>query len=388
MGKNIIILGASWAGVPLAHHLLKHTVPLVPGLKVILVSPNSALYCNIAVVRGLLPDTFTDDQMFLPIKPAFEKYPASHFEFVLGAAQSIDPAKNTVTVGIQGGKTQTLSYDQLVIATGSSFRGNLPFKGLGSTEDTKAALHAWQEKVEAAKSIIVAGGGATGVELAGELGYAYARTGQKQITLVTSDPLPLYSRLTDDVRQTAKSKLEALKVRLVSGATVGKIAEASKGPAKIELERASGDRETLTADLFIPTYGVQPNSAFVPSDMLDSKGFVKQNKFLQTERYPNIFAIGDVGNLNPTQILYADNQVQLLAKSLNAYLAGGELLEYTWDDKPVMGITVGPKGGTGQAGTWKIWSIIIWYMKARYIGTNYAGDILDGKRTVQAKTWA
>lgn len=37
MAKTVVILGASFAGIPIAHHLLTHTAPLIPDLKVILV---------------------------------------------------------------------------------------------------------------------------------------------------------------------------------------------------------------------------------------------------------------------------------------------------------------------------------------------------------------
>lgn len=69
--------------------------------------------------------------------------------------------------------SQTLHTDWAlasVIATGASYKEGPPFKGLGSTEETKAALNEWRKRIKAAKSIVVAGGGATGTEVAGELG--------------------------------------------------------------------------------------------------------------------------------------------------------------------------------------------------------------------------
>lgn len=44
MGKTLVILGAGVAGLPIAHFALKHTVPQVKGLKVILVTPNTDQY--------------------------------------------------------------------------------------------------------------------------------------------------------------------------------------------------------------------------------------------------------------------------------------------------------------------------------------------------------
>lgn len=41
MGKTLVVLGAGQVGLPIVHHALKHTLPKVKDLKVILVSPNT-----------------------------------------------------------------------------------------------------------------------------------------------------------------------------------------------------------------------------------------------------------------------------------------------------------------------------------------------------------
>lgn len=58
----------------------------------------------------------------------------------------------------------------------------MPFKGMGSTEATKNALHDFQARVKKAKTILIAGAGATGVETAGELASVHGK--QKQMILV------------------------------------------------------------------------------------------------------------------------------------------------------------------------------------------------------------
>jgi hypothetical protein len=44
-----------------------------------------------------------------------------------------------------------------VIATGSSFKSDMPFKSLSSTEEAKKALHDWAERINSAESIVVVG---------------------------------------------------------------------------------------------------------------------------------------------------------------------------------------------------------------------------------------
>ena len=71
MAKTVVILGAGWVGLPLAHKLLKYTIPKAKaGLKVIIVSPDSHFYWNIVAVRGVIPGAITDEQLFLPLSQA------------------------------------------------------------------------------------------------------------------------------------------------------------------------------------------------------------------------------------------------------------------------------------------------------------------------------
>lgn len=77
---TFVVLGAGYAGIPMAHHLLKHTPAGVVNLRVVLVAPYDALYWNGAAPRGFLPtndaDTnpkgtpgYGDDKLFFPLAP-------------------------------------------------------------------------------------------------------------------------------------------------------------------------------------------------------------------------------------------------------------------------------------------------------------------------------
>ncbi len=113
MAKTIVILGASYTGIPIAHYLLKHTTAKIKGLKVILVSPNTHVYWNVASVRGILPNMMGDDKLFLPIAPAFAKYPSDQYEFVRGVAENVDPSAKTVAVRGNDGVARVIQYDDL-----------------------------------------------------------------------------------------------------------------------------------------------------------------------------------------------------------------------------------------------------------------------------------
>ena len=132
--------------------------------------------------RGLVPEQLTVDKLFEPIAAGFSKYSTNQFEFILGAAESLDTEAKMVEISTFAGK-RTLEYDFLVLATGSHSKAGTPFKGPGSTEATKKALVDFQTRVRKAETIVVAGAGLTGAETAGELGFEYGK--RKEVTLVS-----------------------------------------------------------------------------------------------------------------------------------------------------------------------------------------------------------
>lgn len=80
-------------------------------------------------------------------------------DFVLGAASALDLASRTVTISTAGGERKQ-TYDILVLATGSRTMGDVPWKSsLAGYEATRDGLHKMQEKVKAAKTIVVGGAG-------------------------------------------------------------------------------------------------------------------------------------------------------------------------------------------------------------------------------------
>ena len=183
--KNIVIIGGSYAGIHTAHRIFKESKNS-GRFKITLIAPNTHHYWNLASPRAVVPGQLTDEELFRPIAPGFSRYPKEQFEFILATAEGVDFTARKISIrGAFGVKI--IDYEFLILATGSSMPSNLPFKLLGSTEETKTALHDLQAGISKAKTIVVAGGGVSGVEIAGELGEAYGQ--QKEIILVRSQPV-------------------------------------------------------------------------------------------------------------------------------------------------------------------------------------------------------
>ncbi|KAG8159472.1 hypothetical protein KVR01_011133 [Diaporthe batatas] len=346
------------------------------------------MYWAFASVRGILPGGLEEEQLMLPIAPAFKKYAAEKFEFVLGKAQDLEPSSNSVTVQTNDGAVRKLQYHTLVIATGSSAKQDMPFKTVNTTEETKDVLHDWQQRIKSAKSVVVAGAGITGVELAGELAEAYAKTGQKKVTLIASSDLPLDEGLRKDVRQTAKKTLEKLGAQVKLNAKVTKVEGPESGPKTISLSVGRGGEETIEADVFIPTYGLQPNSEFVPSDLLDHRRHVKQTKHLRAEGSNNIFVVGDVGSLETPQGIHTENQMIHAVKNIQAYLKGEALTEYVFSTDPLFMASIGKGGGVGQAKGFKLFSFMVKKFKSQTLGTQNFPGFVAGQKTMTKGKWA
>ncbi len=383
--KTIVVLGTGVAATAVIRQTMKATVLRRKDVKMIVVSPNTHFLWPIAMPRAIVPGQLADDKVMFPLEPTFKEYPPDKFEFVLGTASSVDPSAKSVTVLTDNaGASRTIRYDALVIATGASAKNDMPFKPMDTTQHAVDSLHRIQEEIRQANTIVVAGGGLTGVETAGELGYEYSKNGAKNVYFIHNEALPLSLPVIESVRKQAKSELEKLKVKILASTTIIGATTSGKDTL-LELRHADGTTKTLTTQAYIPTMGVTPNTSFLPQSLLDSRGFVRQTTRLQAEGQSDVFVIGDAGSLEASKAAAADAQARHLIQSLPLHLDGRELPEYKVPTKEMVGITLGRSRGTGQVGTMKLFSFLIWYFKGRFLGTDYAGHLAAGKRTITTK---
>lgn len=380
--KTVVILGAGWAGLPLAHKLLKYTAPKA-SIKVILVTPNTHFYWNVAATRGTIPNAIPDSDLFIPIAPAFKHHPASQFELVLGKAEAINPEENTVTIQLNDGSQRQQPFEHLVIATGSRISSGLPLKPLDSHEATLQSLNNLRASIDRAKTILVSGAGATGIEVAGELAAKYGST--KSITLVMSGTAPLDSvkGVLPSIQQTVVRDLKKLGIEVLSSTRVLDSTSTSiNEDRQTTLTLSTGS--TRTVDLYIPLHGIALNLSFAPSSFLDPSGAglnLDAHMRVKGAKNNNIWGIGDVGNIEPKQLTVTDAQIIYLAKALHAELVDEEdrVEEYKPGDKTMVFVTLGKGYATGQIGGWRVWGWIVSWAKGRKLFVDTARGYVEGK---------
>ncbi|KAJ5196815.1 hypothetical protein N7449_007294 [Penicillium cf. viridicatum] len=290
--KNLVVLGGSYGGVSTAHYLLKHVVPQLPNrasYQVILISTSSQAICRPACPRALLSDDmFPQEKLFDGVPQQFEQYPKDSFRFIQGTATKLDHDDRYVTASLKDGITEEIAYHALVIATGTSTAS--PLLGLnGDSESLRATWKTFREALPNAKHIVIAGGGPTGVETAGELGeYLNGRAGwfssklenpKVTITLVTagSKILPV---LRPAIAKKAENFLAQVGVMVITGSRVATVLPTSVGTESVLTTNTTvtlKDGKILEADLYIPATGAIANTGFIYKSLLTASSSVETN---------------------------------------------------------------------------------------------------------------
>lgn len=202
---------------------------------------------------------------------------------------AIHPEKKTVTVHrLEDNTVFEESYDKLLLAPGAKpVRPSLPgmdipnLYTLRTVEDT-LRIHAFVQK-EKPKSVVIAGGGYIGVEVAENL-----RDLGIQVTIVQR-PNQLLNPLDYDMASFAHAKMRQKGVRLMLGHSVEGFAE-ENGQIQVILK----DAEPLQADMVLLAIGVQPDTELAKNAgiKLGIKGSILVNNHMETS-VPDIYAAGD-----------------------------------------------------------------------------------------------
>ncbi|KAG4437554.1 hypothetical protein IFR05_006941 [Cadophora sp. M221] len=373
MAKTIVILGASYAGLTVTHKLLKNTLRNKNGeYKIVLVSPTTHHYWNLASVRAIVPGQIPDSKLFAPIQDGLKPYKDT-ITFLLGTATSLDPSSKTVTITtLEGSIAQ--QYDILVITTGSRTQGDVPWKpSLQGYEATKNGLHKIQERVRDAESIVLGGAGPTGVEAAAELGFEFGKG--KEITLITSSSQVLLGTPLN-VASFAENELRKLNITVVKDTRITSAFPLPSDPNKTELTLSSGAK--MTVSLYLPTVGVLPNTEFVPKSLLNANGDVCVDDYLRVKGVEDVWAAGDVVDIQPSQFVYMQKQAAALAKNLDLVINGREPVLYKYDGAPMMAVALGRSRATGRFGGNRLPSLIVWFLKGRTLGVQNLQGLVSG----------
>jgi 3-phenylpropionate/trans-cinnamate dioxygenase ferredoxin reductase subunit len=184
---------------------------------------------------------------------------------------------------------ETLGYDKLLLATGSSPR-RLEVPGADLTRvhylRKVADSDALQAALASAQRVAIIGAGWIGLETA-----AAARAAGCHVTLFERDKLPLLSVLGAEVAETYAGLHRAHGVELRPGADVAEIIGTAGTVTGVRL----ADGDVVPADTVVIGVGILPNIELAASAGLPIDNGVVVDEHLATID-PDVFAAGDVAN--------------------------------------------------------------------------------------------
>ncbi|GMH11139.1 hypothetical protein Nepgr_012980 [Nepenthes gracilis] len=276
------------------------------------------------------------------VEPSFGKRTVINHEDYLNNVRIIaSKAVNISSTDVYTEDGCQVPYDYLVIATGH----------LDHVPKTKPErLNQYQseyEKIKAARSILIVGGGPTGVELAGEIAVDFP---DKKVTLVHSGP-----RLMEFIGPNASNKtLDWLRAKGVEVKLERSVNLQSLSAGSGKYQTSAG--EMIEADCHFLCIGKPLGSSWLKGTTLeanlDKNGRLMVDEHLRVKGHKNIFAIGDITDIQEIkQGFLAQQHASKAAKNLQILLAGGnesKMVTYKPFGSAVAIVSLGRKEGVAQ----------------------------------------
>lgn len=227
--KTIVVVGAAFAGY-FCTKLMASSLPRDGRYRIIVIEPNSHFNFTWVLPRFCVVEGH-EHKAFIPYTPDFfSQAPEGVVKWVRDKVTSVERGNVLLESG------EEIAYDFLVVATGSTVSYGLPSRvGVHDKEGGVELLKKMQQKIKAASHVVVAGGGAAGVELATDAASQYP---DKSITLVHSRGAVMH-RFGSELRTAALDALKELGVTVIL-------------EDKVVADSVDGSSITLTSGRTIP----------------------------------------------------------------------------------------------------------------------------------------
>jgi len=369
---RIVIVGGGFAGMKLARKLSKKA------FQVILIDKNNfhqfqPLYYQVATA-GLEPSSIA-----FPMRKAFQKFEHTHFR--MAELHKVIPERNEIETSLG-----RLSYNYLVLAIGAdtNFYGKtdiektaMPMKSVGEAlrirntilENYEKALNSTDPlEQQELMNIVIVGGGATGVELAGALAEMKRYVFPKDYPEMDFSKMGIYlieasrrvlAGMSEDSSAKGAKYLKSMGVQVMTGTKV----------ISFEAKRIKTDKDqTIPVEMVLWTAGIAvPEIEGIEKAEKMRGGRILVNRFNQVEHYENIFAIGDMAymtepkypNGHPQVAPPAIQQGSLLAENLEKWVEGRPLKEFSYSYQGSMA-TVGRNRAVVELGKFHFGGFVAW----------------------------
>lgn len=348
MAKEIVILGAGFAGVLAAQTARKYLTKDEANITVV---NQFSTHQIITELHRLAGGTIAEGAVALPLNKVFKGF---DINLEIAKVKSFDVERKKVE--LDNGKM--VQYDILVVALGSQ----TGFFGIPGLEENSMVLKSVDEanriykhiegrikeyaktKNEADATIVIGGGGLTGVELVGEIVDNFPKVAAKygvkfedlKIKLVEAGPkiLPVFP---DNLIERATESLSKRGVEFITSTPVTGV----EGNV-IQLK----DREPIVANTLVWTGGVAPLPLVGESGLECDRGKALINDFCQSTSHPDVFIVGDASAHIPNpgdRPTYAPTaqvawqQGEVVGYNIFAAVRGADMKEFVFTNSGTLG---------------------------------------------------
>ncbi len=295
MSKHIVILGAGYGGLLSALTVRKYLNKDQAQVTVVNQYPTHQIITELHRLAG---GSISEQAVAMPLEKLFK---GKDVDLVISKVESFSVDKKEVKLA----NGSYLNYDALVVALGSQ----TGFFGIPGLEENSMVLKSVndankiyahiegrikeyaQTKNEADATIVIGGGGLTGVELVGEIVDHFPKVAKQygvdfkdlKIKLVEAGPkiLPV---LPDNLIQRATESLAKRGVEFLTGLPVTGV-EGNKISLK--------DGSSIVANTFVWTGGVAALPIVGESGLEVDRGKATVNEHLQSKSHNDVFVVGD-----------------------------------------------------------------------------------------------
>ncbi|KAF8938210.1 hypothetical protein EDD21DRAFT_445099 [Dissophora ornata] len=288
---KVVIVGGSFAGITAIKTLLSSD----KNIQITLIERRDARHHSLGAFRALVNEEY-GEKAWIPYTKLFPKN--SKHSIVQGKLVEVHNDHIVLASG------ESVSFDYLALCTGSSNPSPAKFN-VDSSQEAKAITNQARADLKKSSNIVVVGGGACGVELAGEIKSAFP---EKNVTILHStSTLVDYKGYADNFKSHALTHLKDLGVQVVlnENATIeGLDRDHAIQVAPRTIRLSSG--EVIESDMQFLSVGITVDTSYMstlkPAGDLtfDVQTIINKNthtikveKTLQVIGFDNIFAIGD-----------------------------------------------------------------------------------------------
>ena len=316
MGKHLVLVGGGHAHVPILRSLERVTDG---GHRCTLVTPSPYHYYS-GMGPGMLAGIYRAQEARFNVRKLAEDRGAT---FIQDKVTGVNPERRVLALG----SGEEVGYDVVSFNTGSE----TVTEGLGAEGDSTVYPVKPVENLLRGRGailegtpggdwrVLVVGGGAAGVEIAGAVWRLLGENGlEGEITVAAGQRL--LSGFSEKASRLALESLSGRGIRVLEGVRVERMGGG---------EAVLADETALAYDAAFLAVGVRPSRIFRDSGMVTGHdGGLLVNRFLQSVRHPEIFGGGDCIQLEGEEALrvgvYAVRQSPVLRDNLRAALEGGE----------------------------------------------------------------